>query len=191
MIPLVSNDISDELQLSPEEWGRKKSVVESINLLLSHHPPSQYGHCLRITIKGHSLYFCARCSGIYGGLILSIPIFLLLDSITPFRLFQPSWLWFLVALPLGFATIIDWVTQRVTPRKTTVRIRAITGLASGIGLAIVFMLSDLFYMLITLMIMVVSIGGVGFFEGRNRQRMKREDMSDQEQSPRDADQFGE
>lgn len=80
-----------------------------------------------------------------------------------FRL-SPSWLWFLIAVGFGLFTVIDWMTQRMTPRKTTLHIRFLTGFVSGLGLAIVFMLQNLFYMLVTLAIMAVSVGTVSLYE---------------------------
>ncbi len=181
LVVLVENEQRpDEILPTDREWSSKSTIVDSINLLISHHVPSQYGHCLRVTLRGHSLYFCARCSGIYGGLAISVPILIFLDMVTPGRLLQPSWLWFLIALALGFATVVDWTTQRITPRKTTVRARTLSGLASGLGLAIVFLLADLVYMLITLIVMVGSIGGVGFYEGRKSWKKTKETKPTQE-----------
>jgi hypothetical protein len=81
-------------------------------------------------------------------------------------LLQPDWLWFAISLVLGFSTVIDWMSQRLTPRKTTNIIRAATGFLSGLALAIVFYLGNLFYMLVALSVMLVSVGGVGFAESR-------------------------
>lgn len=75
----------------------------------------------------------------------------------------------MLALILGFSTVTDWMTQRIAPRKTKNSIRFITGLMAGFGLAIVFLLADLLYMLLTLGIMVASVGIVGIFENRLRQ----------------------
>jgi uncharacterized membrane protein len=153
----------DELQQGHDHLGRSDDVKEGIQMLLSHHPPSMYGHCLRLTFRGRSLYFCARCTGMYGGLAIGIVALLLL----PITL-EPSWLWFLVALAIGFSTVIDWMSQRLTPRKTTNFVRATTGFMSGLSLAIIFLLGDLFYMLIALAVMSASIGLTSMIEGRRR-----------------------
>jgi len=81
---------------------------------------------------------------------------------------EPSWLWFLIAVALGLTTTIDWMSQRLTPRKTTVRLRFVTGLMTGLGLAIVFYLNNLLFMLVTLAIMAVSVGSVSLVETRRR-----------------------
>jgi uncharacterized membrane protein len=153
----------DELNPEEIEWARSDDIKEGLHMMLSHHPPSLYGHCLRISFRGHSLYLCGRCTGIYGGLGVGI-LFLFLFSID----LTPRWLWFLIAVALGFTTVVDWVSQRLTPRKTTNIIRAVTGFFSGVGLAIVFYLGDLVYMLVALAIMSASVGLVGLIENRRR-----------------------
>jgi hypothetical protein len=80
----------------------------------------------------------------------------------------PSWFWFLFSVILGFTTVVDWMSQRLTPRKTTNHIRAITGFGSGFGLAIIFLLGDLFFMMVALAIMAGSVGIVGMIENRRR-----------------------
>ncbi len=140
-------------------------MKEALHMMVSHHPPSLFGHCLRVSFRGKSLYICGRCGGIYGGLFGGILVLFLAG-----QPLSPSWLWFLFALAIGFSTIFDWVTQRLTPRKTTVRVRAVSGLLSGISLAIIFFLADLFYMLIALVVMGVTVSGVSLIENR---RMKQ------------------
>ena len=157
----------DELEQGLGHWGRSDDVKDGIHMLLSHHPPSMYGHCLRVSIRGRSVYFCARCTGIYAGLLLGIVGFALLGISL-----QPSWLWFLIAVAFGFTTVIDWMSQRLTPRKTTNLVRASTGFFSGLALAIVFLLSDLFYMLVALLVMSASIGLTSLIEGRRRSRFE-------------------
>ncbi|TFG99386.1 DUF2085 domain-containing protein [Candidatus Thorarchaeota archaeon] len=153
----------DELNPEAFEWNRKDDIKEGIHMLLSHHPPSLYGHCLRVSFRGRSLYFCGRCTGIYSGLGLGI-ILLVLFQID----LNPEWFWFLFSVILGFTTVVDWVSQRLTPRKTTNHIRAVTGFCSGFGLAIIFLMGNLFYMLVALSIMAGSVGIVGLIENRRR-----------------------
>lgn len=155
----------DALEPEALEWSRSDDVKEGFHMLLSHHPPSLYGHCLRVSFRGHSLYFCGRCTGIYGGLGLGIILLLVFQvSLTP------QWFWFLFSVILGFTTVVDWMSQRLTPRKTTNHIRAITGFCSGFGLAIIFLIGDLAFMLIALSIMAASVGIVGLIENRRRTR---------------------
>lgn len=153
----------DEIEFDDLLWSRQREIKESIHTLISHHPPSHYGHCLRVSLRGHSVYFCGRCTGIYGGLALGILILVAVNV----RL-EPSWAWFFAAVAVGFATVIDWTTQRLTSRKTTVNARAVTGLMSGLSLAVIFVLADLIYMLVALSVMMGTIGIVSIIESRTR-----------------------
>jgi len=171
--------------LDPEdfEWKRSNDWKEGVHMLISHHPPSLYGHCLRLSFRGRSLYFCGRCTGIYSGLGLGI-ILLLLFQVN----LNPDWFWFMLSVILGFTTVVDWMSQRLTPRKTTNRIRAITGFGSGFGLAIVFLMGNLYYMLVALAVMSGSVGIVGLIENRRRSKrlvamraqIEEEDAKDEE-----------
>jgi uncharacterized membrane protein len=166
---LLTNDM-DEIENNGD-------FVDGLHMLLSHHPPSMYGHCLRLSIMGRSLYFCGRCSGIYGGLGLGL-LFLFIFQIQ----LTPDWFWFFVAVVFGFTTVIDWMSQRLTPRKTTNFVRASTGFLSGLGLAIIFYLGNLAYMLVALGVMIASIGIVGFVENRRRTAYYNEIQAEMESS---------
>ena len=159
----------DELEYEPYQWSKGSELKETLHTLISHHPPSQYGHCLRLSIGGKSIYFCARCTGLYGGLAVGVAVIVLLRFVL-----EPSWLWFMIALVLGFTTVVDWMTQRIARRKTTNHIRFVTGVGSGIGLAMVFLLSNLVYMLITLGVMVASVGLVTFLENKLKSGTQKE-----------------
>ncbi|MBD3158104.1 MAG: DUF2085 domain-containing protein [Candidatus Lokiarchaeota archaeon] len=150
--------------LESSEPSRLNEIKESMHVMLSHHPPSLYGHCLRVSAFGHSLYLCARCAGIYGGLLIGIA-FLFLTSVP----LTPPWFWFLLAVGLGMATVTDWVTQRLTYRKTTNDVRALSGFISGLGLSIIFMLANFFYMLFALVIMSITIAGVSVLEKQRKE----------------------
>ena len=154
----------DELLVdSMDEFEQTGDFREGLHMLLSHHPPSMFGHCLRVSIRGHSVYLCGRCSGIYGGLGIGL-IFLFIFQVQ----LNPEWFWFLISVAFGFTTVIDWMSQRLTPRKTTNFVRASTGFFSGVGLAIIFYLGNLAYMLVALAVMSTSVGLVGLIENRRR-----------------------
>ena len=187
MIPVSTDDEaiqhSDELQVdSMEEFDQTGDFREGLHMLLSHHPPSMFGHCLRVSIRGRSIYLCGRCSGIYGGLGLGL-IFLFVSQV---RL-TPEWFWFFVSVALGFTTVIDWMSQRLTPRKTTNFVRASTGFFSGLALAIIFYLGNLAYMLVALAVMSASIGIVGLIENKRRSAYYKEIQSEIEATPEVTD----
>ncbi len=168
----------DELLVDMSNIDGMGDFREGAHMLLSHHPPSMYGHCLRVSIMGRSLYLCGRCSGIYGGLGGGL-LFLVIFQIQ----LNPEWLWFLISLALGFTTIIDWMSQRLTPRKTTNFTRASTGFMSGFALAIIFLLGNLAYMLAALAAMSVSIGLVGLIENRRRLAYYKEMQAEMDATP--------
>ena len=169
----------DELLLDDmKELDRSRDVMNGMHMLLSHHPPSMYGHCLRVSFRGRSLYLCGRCSGIYGGLGGGL-LFLFLFQVQ----LNPEWFWFFVAVALGFTTVIDWMSQRLTPRKTTNFVRASTGFMSGLALAIIFYLANLLYMLVALAVMSASIGIVGLIENRRRNAYYKEIKAEMEAAP--------
>ncbi|MBD3406832.1 MAG: DUF2085 domain-containing protein [Candidatus Lokiarchaeota archaeon] len=165
----------DELEVELSEWSKADSLKESIHMFISHHPPSLYSHCLRVQVLGRSIYFCGRCTGIYGGLGLGILGLVMLNI-----QLTPDWLWFLVALVFGHATVVDWMSQRLTPRKTTNLIRASTGFLSGLGLAIVFLLANLFFMLAALAVMSASIGIVSILENRMKSNSEKTQFQEPE-----------
>ena len=72
-------------------------------------------------IKGKQLPLCSRCLGVYGGLLLSIPI----------ALFCP--VNFHIAILLIFIMIIDSETQFLGLRESNNYIRLITGLFFSYG----------------------------------------------------------
>lgn len=157
----------DELPL--EDMTSSSDYSEGLQMLLSHHTPSMYGHCLRVTVLGRSIYFCGRCSGIYGGLGLGLlSLFMLQIQL------EPDWFWFFVSVALGYTTIVDWMSQRLTPRKTTNLVRAATGFLSGLALALIFYLANLIYMLVALASMSASVGIVGIIENRRRSAYYKE-----------------
>jgi uncharacterized membrane protein len=160
-----------------DEFDGTSDIIGGAHMLLSHHPPSMYGHCLRVSIKGRSIYLCGRCSGIYGGLGLGL-IFLFIFQIQ----LNPEWFWFFIAVLLGYTTIIDWMSQRLTPRKTTNFVRASTGFLSGLALAIIFYLGNLGYMLVALASMSASVGIVGLIENKRRNAYYREIQAEMDSS---------
>lgn len=158
----------DELEIDTTQWSKRDELRETLHMMLSHHPPSLFGHCLRVSFRGRSVYLCSRCTGMYTGLGLGV-VFLFLIGFQR----EPSWLWFFLALAIGFSTVVDWISQRLTPRKTTNMIRAATGFLSGVSLAMILYLGNLVYMVVALAVMGSTIGGVGYIENRRRSMQKK------------------
>jgi uncharacterized membrane protein len=78
-----------------------------------------------LTIKGHTLPLCARCTGILLG-YLFFPLFLI------FELYFPLWLGIVLNLPM----VLDGWTQKRQLRMSNNPLRVTTGIVSGLGQSI-------------------------------------------------------
>ncbi|MDM5328802.1 DUF2085 domain-containing protein [Neobacillus sp. CF12] len=78
-----------------------------------------------LTIKGHTLPLCARCTGILLG-YLFFPLFLI------FELYIPLWLGIVLNLPM----VLDGWTQKRQIRMSNNPLRLTTGIISGFGQSI-------------------------------------------------------
>ncbi|HJQ40589.1 MAG TPA: DUF2085 domain-containing protein [Thermoanaerobaculia bacterium] len=89
--------------------------------LLCHGMPSR---C--IEVFGVPLPICARCMGIYGGMILGLLAFRLLPVVTEKAMRIAA---FLAVTPLA----VDGLTQLVRLRESTNSLRIATGIAAGLA----------------------------------------------------------
>jgi uncharacterized membrane protein len=98
--------------------------------LLSHHEPAEYDRCHRLRVGSRTVHLCARCSGIYPGILAGIAIFLLGVGSSGVQIAA------IAVLPL-FA-LVDWAATTFRPITGSNRIRTITGgllgIAYGLGL---------------------------------------------------------
>jgi uncharacterized membrane protein len=121
--------------------------------LLSHHRPEKLHRTIHICIKGKHLYLCARCTGIWTGMI---SIFLA----SLFGLDLPVWLYILLLAILPAPAMVDWTTQSCKIRESKNLIRVGTGFLLGIGWGLFFLLlakGMLYLLLIGLMILCAYI----------------------------------
>jgi len=102
-------------------------------LLLSHHRPQKLHRTIHIHIKGRDIHLCARCTGIWAGIITAFLAFF-------FRLDLPAWLYVFLLAILPAPAMLDWVTQTCKLRESRNAIRVLTGYFSGIGWGIFFIL---------------------------------------------------
>jgi uncharacterized membrane protein len=79
-----------------------------------------------LTIKGHTLPLCARCTGILLG-YLFFPLLLIV------QLNQPLWLGIVLNLPM----VLDGWTQKRKLRLSNNPLRLTTGIVSGLGQSII------------------------------------------------------
>jgi uncharacterized membrane protein len=105
-------------------------------MLLAHHSREDLSHTLKISIKNHKLYLCARCTAIYTSLILSALIFSYFINLSTLL----TWIRVVLALTVGTPVILSWGKQTLTGRDNSNRTRILTGIGGGVGLAMLFYL---------------------------------------------------
>jgi uncharacterized membrane protein len=93
-------------------------------------------HAFRIHFDGCLYYVCARCSGLYLGVALGLPLTLALALTMPFLLHLGDVPTDLVCLGLALPTMIDWSTQRLALRESTNRLRFATAFLGGFALVL-------------------------------------------------------
>jgi len=121
--------------------------------LLSHHRPEKLHRTIHIGIQGKDLYLCARCTGVWAGIISTLLAFFL-------GLGLPPWLYLLLLTVLPAPATVDWVTQSCKLRESRNAIRMGTGYLLGIGWGLFFLLlakGMLHLFLFALMILSVYI----------------------------------
>jgi len=95
--------------------------MKKANLVLCH---SHASRCLYI--RGYKFPLCARCTGIYLGLLSGLLIELF------FGLFPMKYL--ILYAVLIIPTTIDGITQLILERESTNYLRIVTGYPAGIGI---------------------------------------------------------
>ncbi len=101
-------------------------------MLLAHHSRDNLSHTIRIPIGKRSIYLCARCTAIYTALTIAFLVFTFAIDLTLLNV----WGVYSLAFIFGTPVIISWSWQTITNRDNSNRIRILTGLGGGIGLAI-------------------------------------------------------
>ena len=112
-----------------------KVTTKSIIIDFIQHNPRHY---IKIKFKGTIIRPCARCFGLWlgliVGLILSISFILKVIIISNFLLvFSISWVFVIPA-------IIDWSTVKLKLRRGNNKIRLTTGFLQGIGIITYFLI---------------------------------------------------
>ena len=110
-------------------------------LLLSHHRPEKLHRTIRVSFRGRNVYLCARCTGIYSG-ILSIFVAWFLGF------HFPTWLYLPLFSILPLPSTVDWITQSCKLRESRNTIRTCTGYLLGIsgGLFLLMPVKGMFYL---------------------------------------------
>jgi uncharacterized membrane protein len=100
---------------------------ETRQYLLSHHEPATWHRCYAPEIRGRRVRLCARCLGIYPGILVGLFAVL--------RIGLPISHYYLVAL-LPLPALVDWTVTTFTDRIGSNPVRTLTGFLLGIGYAI-------------------------------------------------------
>lgn len=122
----------------------RKGVAETRRYLLSHHLPSEYHRCYSPAIAGRRVHICARCLGIYPGIVAGFLAYFFL-----FRDYSPVLLVAILPLP----ALLDWSVTTFTGRDGSNIVRTATGVALGCGYGL-----GLSLLLVESKISVVAIG---------------------------------
>jgi len=118
-------------------------------LLLSHHRPEKLHRTIHLNLRGKNVYLCARCIGIYSGILsLFIAWFLGFEI--------PAWLYLPLILILPLPSAVDWITQSCKLRESKNPIRIFTGFFFGItqGLFLLMLVKGLFYLFLYALVIV-------------------------------------
>lgn len=112
----------------------RAGVAETRRYLLSHHPPSEYHRCYSPSVGGRRIHVCARCLGVYPGIVVGILTAMFLLNDVPLAL---------VAL-LPLPALCDWGLTTFRSARGYNAVRTITGasLGYGYGFGLVLLLID-------------------------------------------------
>lgn len=100
----------------------RKGLAETRTYLLAHHLPSEYHRCYSPVVAGRRVHICARCLGIYPGIVAGI-----LAS-----LFGP-WDHLLLVALLPLPALVDWSVTAFSEREGYNPVRTATGALLGCG----------------------------------------------------------
>lgn len=106
-----------------------KGLRQTRPYLLAHHQPAHWHHCYAPTVFGRRIRVCARCLGIYPGIILGILVF---------ERGLPADTRFLLIFLLPIPAVVDWTRTAFTARVGSNASRTLTGglLGSAYGLGL-------------------------------------------------------
>lgn len=102
----------------------RRGLAETQPYLLSHHEQSEWYRCYAPVVFGHRIRICARCFGIYPGILTGIIAYLIAPA-------SFSHLYLVVVLPLP--ALADWVLTSFTKRHGYNIVRTTTGALLGYG----------------------------------------------------------
>lgn len=105
----------------------RKGLAETRKYLLAHHRPSEYHRCYSPHVAGRRVHICARCLGIYPGIVAGLFAYAFLPD------GYSSVLW--VAL-LPLPALLDWTVTTFSGTEGFNPVRTATGALLGYGYAL-------------------------------------------------------
>jgi uncharacterized membrane protein len=107
------------------DWAEvRKGLAEARPFLLSHHLPSEYDHCYAPVIRGQTVQLCARCTGIYPGILGGLVAFFVAPTMLRHVMI-------VAVLPLP--ALLDWSLTALGSRDGSNPVRTVTGALLGYG----------------------------------------------------------
>ncbi|WP_436345534.1 DUF2085 domain-containing protein [Natronorubrum sp. FCH18a] len=119
----------------------RKGLARTWPYLLSHHVPSERHRCYSPVLFGRRIHLCARCLGLYPGILVALAASLLASGLA-----HSSTTALLVVLLFPLPALVDWTVTTFTDRRGYNAVRTITGFllgyGYGVGLPQLFLASD-------------------------------------------------
>lgn len=118
-------------------------------LMLSHNLPENLDRTIRLEFRGRSVHFCARCTGVYSGILI-----VLISSSWGFNF--PTWMYLPLFSILPIPAAVDWITQSFGLRDSRNSIRISTGCFFGVsqGLFLLMLVNAMFYLFLQALVVV-------------------------------------
>ncbi|HIH45429.1 MAG TPA: DUF2085 domain-containing protein [Candidatus Methanoperedenaceae archaeon] len=116
-----SNPIVSDLRKVIDEVGEDRVLA-----LLAHHEPERFDRTILVRFSGMSIRLCARCTGIYLGILSTVVLFL-------FGLRLPQTAEVVVAAFFPLPAMLDWSLDRYGIWKGANSSRLISGLMVGVS----------------------------------------------------------
>jgi uncharacterized membrane protein len=146
-------------------------------MILTHHPISMSDHTFYLKFGRTYFYFCSRCSGVLIGGGFANFITHLIEKIYNID-FSPEIAVFLCII-LPIPGLIDWGTQRMLLRKSTTKLRLLTGFVIGSALHFLSFTNKYYLFMIFILTLYFSILGIIMYFGHKKEmKLSTEDTNE-------------
>jgi len=132
----------------------RRGLAAAAPYLLAHHERGDRARCHRLALRGHTVDFCARCSGVYPGIVLGAALWLS-------GALSAGWP---ALIALGPApALVDWAVTTLGDRRGHNAVRTGTGLSLGAayGLAVPWFLTTWAPWLVAVAVAYGALAAIG------------------------------